>query len=217
MTFDWQYLFEVAPTILNASIVTVAATFSGFFAALIFGLVIALLKYSPSRFVRYPVIAISEFVRATPLLVQIYFLFFVLPQFGVTLEAFTVGIVSIGLHFGTYIAEVYRAGIEAVPVGQWEASIALNLGRARTWTSIILPQAIRPVIPPLGNYLISMFKVTPYLAVITIHEMLGEALYQAAFSFRYLEPIILVGVLFFVMSYPSAALVRRLEARFAQK
>jgi polar amino acid transport system permease protein len=213
MTFDLAYLVEIAPQILRAAGVTVAATFGGMALALVLGLVLAIAKRSPARWVRWPVAVAVDVVRTTPLLVQLYLLFYVLPYYGVTLGPFTVGLVGLGLHYASYIAEVYRAGIEAVPAGQWEACIALSLTRRQTWIRVILPQAVPTVIPPLGNYLISMFKATPYLATITVHEMLGEALFQASFSFRYLEPIVLVGLVFLAVSLPSAILVRRLEKR----
>jgi polar amino acid transport system permease protein len=214
MTFDLAYLAQIAPQILRAALVTVGATFGGMGLAMVLGLVLAIAKTSTHRWIRWPVATVVEVVRTTPLLVQLYLLFYVLPYYGVTLGALTAGLLGLGLHYASYICEVYRAGIEAVPAGQWEACTALNLPRRQIWTRVILPQAVPKVIPPLGNYLISMFKATPYLATITVHEMLGEALYQASYSFRYLEPIVLVGLVFLAVSLPSAALVRRLERRY---
>jgi polar amino acid transport system permease protein len=214
MTFDLGYLAEIAPPILRAAGVTVGATFGGMCLAMILGLLLALAKMSPRRWLRWPFAVVAEVIRTTPLLVQLYLLFYVLPYYGVTLSALSAGLLGLGLHYASYISEVYRAGFEAVPAGQWEACVALSLPRRQTWTRVILPQAVPKVIPPLGNYLVSMFKATPYLATITVHEMLGRALYLASFSFRYLEPIVLVGVVFLAVSLPSATLVRRLERRY---
>jgi polar amino acid transport system permease protein len=141
----------------------------------------------------------------------------VLPDIGITLGPLLAGVIGLGLHYSTYTSEVYRAGIEGVPRGQWEAATALNLSARRTWIGVVLPQAIPKVIPALGNYVNGMFKDTPLLSAITVVELLNEAHAIGAQSFRYLEPITLVGVLFFVVSYPTALLVRRLEARLAPK
>src|SRR5258708_13579642 len=107
-----------------------------------------------------------ELVRSTPLLIQIFFLYFVLPKFGVTLDAFTAGVLPLGLHYATYCSEVYRAGLENIPRGQWEASTALNLSLFTTFNDIILPHAIPPTVPPLGNYLCSRFMQPPPLSPI---------------------------------------------------
>jgi polar amino acid transport system permease protein len=111
----------------------------------------------------FPTAGIVEFIRSTPLLIQIFFIYFVFPEFGVTLNALTAGIMALGLHYGTYCSEVYRAGIEGVPRGQWEAATALNLSPYDTFKDIIIPQAIPPVVPALGNYLVALFKETPLL------------------------------------------------------
>jgi polar amino acid transport system permease protein len=108
---------------------------------------------------------------------------------------------------------VYRAGLESVPRGQWEAALALNLGRTRTMRSIILPQALPPVVPALGNYVVAMFKDTPLLSAITVVELLQTAKLLGAESFRYVEPLTLVGALFLVLSLASAAVIRMAERR----
>ncbi len=152
-------------------------------------------------------------MRNTPLLVQLYFVFYVLPLVGLTFNALATGIVGLGLNYSAYIAEVYRAGIQGVPAGQWEASIALDLSPRHTWTRIVLPQAIPPMIPVLGNYLIGMFKDTPLLATITIPEMFGAAEQIAGVTYRYNEPHTLVGLIFLAMSYPASLAVRHFEAK----
>src|SRR5690606_19476011 len=126
----------------------------------------------------------------------------------------TAGVIGLGVHYATYTSEAYRAGIEGVPSGQWEASTSLNLDTRTTWQRIVLPQAIPAVIPALGNYFLAMFKDAPLLATITVIELLGEARYEAGRSFRYTEPYTLAGVLFLAVSLPAAALVRYLERRF---
>ena len=149
-----------------------------------------------------------EFIRSTPLLIQIFFLFFVLPEFGIVLDAFTAGVLALGLHYGAYCSEVYRAGLEAVPRGQWEAATALNLDQLATFRDIILPQALPPVVPALGNYLVALFKETPLLSAIAVLELMQTAKILGSETFRYNEPITLVGLFFLAMSLVSAAGIR---------
>lgn len=211
MTFDWRFAWEILPELLGALEVTLEATGLGMGLALVLGLAWAVARRSRRRLVAMPAAGLVEFVRSTPLLVQIYFLFYVAPSVGLAASPLVSGVFALGLHYSAYTAEVYRAGIEGVPKGQWEAAIALNLGRWHTWRAIILPQAIPPVIPALGNYLVAMFKDTPLLAAITVLELLQTAKLIGAETFRYLEPLTLVGVLFLVLSLLASRLVRRLE------
>jgi polar amino acid transport system permease protein len=215
--WEWSFAAHVFPTILRALVTTVEITFIGTGIAMVLGLVWALMRRSRILPVRWLATAIVEFVRDTPLLVQVYFLYFVLPSTGLLLPALTTGILAIGINYSGYTAEVYRAGIEGVPRTQWEAARALNFGTIDTWRTVVLPQAIPSVIPALGNYLIAMFKDTPILSAIGIIEMLNQAEIIGSQTFRYLEPITEVGLLFLVLSYPSSVLVRRLERRFGQQ
>ena len=196
--------------------VTLSLTFASFLFAIIFGLVLAMMHRSKSRWLSWPALWFIEFIRSTPLLVQAIFLYFALPVnpiYPIVLPTFTIGILAIGIHYSTYMAEVYRSGIDAIDKGQWEAARVMNFTRMQTWTKIILPQAIPPIIPIMGNYLIVIFKETPILAAISIGEILVVAKSYGSEFFRYLEPITIVGVLFLLMSYPSSVLVRRLEKR----
>ena len=214
MTFDVDYAARILPMLLNATVVTFQATAWGMAFAVTGGLLLAILRMSRFRPISAMAGGYIQFVRSTPLLTQLFFLFYILPLYGLTLDAFTTGVLGLGLHYSSYTAEVYRAGIQGVPRGQWEAATALNLSPLRTWRLVVLPQAIPPVIPALGNYLVSMFKDTPLLATITVLELLGVALAEAGTSFRYLEPITIVGAIFLALSFPSALLVRQLERRF---
>lgn len=156
-----------------------------------------------------PVKAVTEFVRATPLLVQLVGA----AALFTSVEPLTIGIVVLGIHYAAYTSEVYRAGIDGVPKGQWEACRALSMSPRRTWQAVILPQAVRNVLPALGNYAISMFKETPFLAVITVHEMVFEARAYGADHFAYTEAFTLAGLVFLVASYPTSLLMRKLEKR----
>lgn len=214
MIWDWQYAWEVLPDIVVDGLrITLLATVLGSALAYALGLLLTLLRRSPIRIVSSTTWAFIELVRSTPLLVQIFFFFFVLPDFGVRFDPLTTGVIALGVHYATYCAEVYRAGIEAVPVGQWEAAVALNLPRIRTWTAVILPQAVPRVLPALGNYTISMLKETPLLLMIGVLDIVGVANQLGSRAFRYVEPITIAGVLFLVLSYSASLLVRGMERR----
>ncbi|MER5520367.1 MULTISPECIES: ectoine/hydroxyectoine ABC transporter permease subunit EhuD [unclassified Streptomyces] len=216
MKWDWSAVSEFMPHFWDGLLVTLEALVLGSLISFSLGLVWTLLMRTPTRWVRWPVGVVTEFVRNTPLLVQLFFLFYVLPEWGLTFSALTTGVLAIGLHYSTYTMQVYRAGIEAVPVGQWEAATALNLPARRTWTVVILPQALRRVVPPLGNYVISMLKDTPILMSITVLEMLGQARLFSQQHFQFTEPVTVIGVAFIVISYLASLLLRTLERRLVR-
>lgn len=215
MIWSWEYAFEVLPELLAAFAVTLEATLAGFALALVLGLVWAIARMAPLRWVSRTASAWIELVRSTPLLIQLYFLYYVLPEYGLTLSPLVIGVFALGMHYGCYTAEVYRAGIEAVPRGQWEAARALNLPRRAVWLRVVLPQAIPPTLPVLGNYLIAMFKDSPMLLAINVAELLFSAYQVGSRTLQFLEPITVVGLLFVVVSVLSSIMVRRLERRYA--
>ncbi|MBE3000285.1 ectoine/hydroxyectoine ABC transporter permease subunit EhuD [Nocardiopsis sp. HNM0947] len=207
--WDFEFTFEAMPDLLNGLLTTVQLTLIGYSIALTLGLLVAIVR-------RVPIIGgvlhfVMEFIRTTPLIIQVVFVFLLTPA---NISAFTVGVVVLGVHYAAYTAEVYRSGIEGVAKGQWEAARALSLPTSRTWGAIVLPQAIRKVIPALGNYLISMFKDTPLLFAIGVTELLTQAQRVGSESFRVVEAYTLVGLLFLVVSIPSAIIIRRLEKRY---
>jgi len=214
--WDWNAVSDFLPYFWDGLKVTLQILLLGSLMSFALGLVWALLMRAPTRWVRWPVGVVTEFVRDTPLLVQLFFLFYVLPEWGLTFSALTTGVFAIGLHYSTYTMQVYRAGIEAVPVGQWEAATALNLPVRRTWTAVILPQAIRRVIPALGNYVIAMLKDTPILMVITVLELMGQARLFSQDHYQFTEPITVIGVAFILISYPASLLIRALERRLVR-
>lgn len=214
MVWDWDYtLREVLPKLLGVLHVTIGATVAGFLLALVLGLIFALVRRSKNRILAGLAGGAVEFIRLTPLLVQLYFIYFVMPEIGLILSAFAAGALGLGIHYAAYVSEVYRAGIESVSKGQWEAATALNFSKRQMWQSIILPQAIRPIVPVLGNYLIVMFKETPYLSAIGLMEMVGAAKEIGAETFRYMEPMTLVGIFFLILSYAASLLVKRAERK----
>lgn len=216
MTWEWSTVLEALPMILEGMWTTLWLTFACFGAALLFGVVWTMLKGIKFKPINWVVSFAMEFIRSTPPLVQLFFLFFawpLIPYIGVTLEPLTVAILGLGIHFSTYISEIYRSGIESVKTGQWEASTALNFTTWQKWTKIIIPQAIPPVIPMIGNYLIIMFKEIPLTIVVGVTGMLTMADIFAIQHYEYLEPYTMVAFFFLIMSYPSALFVQKLERK----
>ncbi len=213
-TWDWDVAQRMMPDLLRGLSVTLQATLVGITVAMVLGLGLAMARRSSLRVVRWPVTGFVEFVRSTPLLVQLFFLFYVLPDLGVRLSAFTAGVVGLGLHYATYTSEAYRSGIENVERGQWEAAVACNLSARTTWGSVVLPQAIPTVIPALGNYLVAMLKDAPLLSTIAVLELLAQARRFSAQLFRPLEAFSLAALLFLAVSIPASILVRYLEKRY---
>ena len=215
MIWDNSFAVSILPVLLQGLWTTVHITVMGTLLAAGLGLVFAVLRRLAIPVLSPVVSFLVVFVRGTPLLVQAYVAFFVLPAYGISFDALTTGIVVIGVNYSAYMAEVYRSGIQGVSVGQWEAATALSLPGARTWGRIILPQAVRTVVPMLGNYLIQMFKDSAVLSAITVVELMATAQAIGSSSFRYLEPLTLAALLFLAVSYPASLLVNRLERRYA--
>lgn len=211
MSFDFGFALSILPILLRGAVLTVLATFGGFAGALVGGAIVAAMQRSDIKALRYIAIGFVYVIRNTPLLVQLYFVFYVLPSFGITIGALAAGILGLSLHYSAFIAEVYRAGIGAVPVGQFEAADALGLRTLQKWALVVAPQALKPILPVLGNYLIGMFKETPILATITVIELFGAAQDVAGKTYRYNEPYTLVALIFLAISIPCSLLVRRLD------
>ncbi|CAM3824081.1 ectoine/hydroxyectoine ABC transporter permease subunit EhuD [Agrobacterium radiobacter] len=211
-TTTWlTYTTSILPIILIGLTVTLKAAAAGFAIALVLGLVFALLRRSRVKTISWPTALIVEFLRDTPLLVQLFFLYYVLPDFGIVLPAFLTGALALGLQYAAYTSEVYRGGIEAVHHGQWEAATALNLTPMQTYRDIIIPQAIPRIVPAMGNYLVAMIKETPVLSVVTVLEMMGLANMIGERTFEYLVPLTLVGLIFLLLTIICSAGLSRLQ------
>lgn len=212
--FDFPFLVQILPEMLKGLRVTVLATLGGYGVALVVGLLLALGRRSRNRAVRGLSKVYIDFVRCTPLLVQLYFAFYVLPSAGIRFAALTTGILVLGFNIGAYVSEIYRSGIESVHSGQWEAARSLGLTSLHIWVKVILPQALPPMLPPLGNTLIGLFKETPLLAAITVVDVFGAANGIAGLTYRYTEPYTAAAIILLAVSLVAAALMRGMEHRF---
>ncbi|MFT0860449.1 ectoine/hydroxyectoine ABC transporter permease subunit EhuD [Ancylobacter sp. G4_0304] len=209
--FEWDtstpliFAWSILPIILIGLTVTLQAAAAGFAIALVLGLVFALMRRSRFKLVSWTTAVVVEFLRDTPLLVQLFFLYYVLPEYGLTLPAFLTGALAIGLQYSAYTSEVYRGGIEAVPRGQWEAATALNLTRREIYRDIVVPQIVPRILPTMGNYLVAVIKETPVLSVVTVLEMMGLANMIGERTFDYLVPLTLVGAIFLILTLICSA------------
>ena len=208
----WDFTIEILPGMLLATLNTIMAAGIGYAIAMIVGLLFLLGQRTPIKFVNMINREIVEFIRSTPLLIQLFFVYFVLPQFGITLSAWVCGMITIGLHFGTYLSEVYRGALDGVPKTQWEACRAFNFTTFYTYRSIVLPQAFPIAIPGMGNYLVGIFKDTPLLSTIGVAELFHAATAVGGYHYRYLEPYTIVGIIFLILSVPAAMGIRKLES-----
>ncbi len=211
MGWRWDFTIEILPQMAIATLNTILAAGVGYAIALVVGLFFLLGQRTPFKIVNWLNREIVEFIRSTPLLIQLFFVYFVLPQFGITLSAWVCGMITIGLHFGTYLSEVYRGALEGVSKTQWEACRALNFSTIYTYRRIVLPQAFPIAIPGMGNYLVGIFKDTPLLSTIGVAELFHAATAVGGYNYRYLEPYTIVGIIFLTLSIPAAMWVRKLE------
>jgi cystine transport system permease protein len=196
---------------------TVFLTLAGMALGLAIGQLLALARLSRVLLFRSIAYWYIEIIRGTPLLVQLFILYFGLPQYGITLSPFIAGFLGLGINYGAYLAEVFRAGILSIPRGQREAATTLGLSEAKIMRLVILPQAIRVVVPPVGNYLISMLKDSALVSTISVYELLRAANLEVAQTFRSFDIYLVLAGMYFAMSYPLSILVRRVEAWLGAK
>lgn len=211
--FDFRGSVEYLPDLLYGAVISVELTFCVMVIGLIFGLIIALMRLSRLRILRILSTVYVEAIRGTPCLLQLFYIYFVLPAFGIRFDPFMAGVIGLAVNYSAYLSEVYRAGILAVPRGQLEASQALGMSRRLMMRLIILPQAIRVVVPPLGNYFISLFKDTSLVSIVTVKELMFTGQIIAATNFQYFTIFTIIGVIYLSLSYPASLLVGYLERR----
>ena len=210
--WDWKYAADILPALLQAFGTSLVITVEAFAGALVLGGLFAWLLGAGGKAAKATA-GLSDFIRKTPVLVQLYFVYFVLPDVGIMLSAWITGVLTLSLHYGFYLAEVYRAGFRAVPGGQVEAAKALGVGRRAIFLKVILPQAMPIITPNAGNYLIYMLKDTPFLSAISVVEIMRVLYRLGGDYFRYIEPFTIAGLLFLLASWSASLLIGLLEQR----
>lgn len=201
------------PLLLKATLVTIKISVLGMALAIVLGLTLALVRLYGIPPLRWLSVAYIEVVRGTPLLIQLYMIYYGLPNVGIRLNAFVAAVLGLGLNYAAYEAENYRAGIQAVPGGQMEAALSLGMGRWLALRSIIIPQAVRIVIPPVTNDFIALFKDSSLVSVITMVELTKEYGMLALTTYDYMGLGLITAALYFGLSYPVSLLARHLESK----
>jgi polar amino acid transport system permease protein len=200
------------PPLLEGARISVALTLGGAALGLALAFAAGLARLSPRRALRWPAAVYVEVFRGTSLLVQLFWLYFVLPGFGVTLPAFAAGLLGIGLNYGAYGAEVVRGAVAAVPRAQREAAASLGLGRRATFLRVVLPQAAAAMVRPWGNLLVQMLKATSLVSLIAIDELTFTAYRLNQLTLQTAEIFGLVLAIYFVLASGIAAATERLDA-----
>ncbi len=213
-----EFLQTYAPSFISGTIVTLEQTGLGILLAILVAVVMAALKLSPFSPLRWTGIAYIEIFRGTSLLVQLYWIFFVLPLFGVTLDKFTAGFIAVGLNLGAYGAELVRGGIQAVPRGQYEAAIALNIPPFKRMRRIIFPQALLNMLPPWGNVIIELLKSAPLVALISVTDLMFQAKQINSTTFLSAQAFGTALIIYYIIArFVLTPGMRGLENRLARK
>jgi len=209
----WAVVRKYGIVLLESAGMTVILSVVSFPIAIALGLLVAVGRLYGPRVLRLPLSGYVEFLRGTPLMLQLYFIFFFLPEIGIRIPAFWTGILGLAINYSAYESEIYRAGLQAVPRGQMEAAMSLGMSRWLAIRRIIAPQAVRLVIPPVVSDFISLYKDTSVCSVITIVELTKRFSVLSMSTQATVELIIMTGGLYLLMSYPVAVLTRRWENR----
>jgi polar amino acid transport system permease protein len=223
MEFDLEFALETVGPLLMAFLqVTLVVTVAGSVIAALLGLIWAVGQRELPTPIRMVLTWVLDVIRMTPLPLQLLFAVAIFisfdgyrrfPETDVETIGMILGVAVFSVHYSTYMAESYRAGIESIGRGQWEAATALSLPRIRVWRAVIIPQALRATLPSLGNWAIAMFKDTPFLLVILVPEMVAKAKQLGGASYQYTEVFTVAGLIFLAASYPTAVLMRKLEKK----
>ncbi|SAK84013.1 ABC amino acid transporter, inner membrane subunit [Caballeronia temeraria] len=213
MSYEWLTLWGYVPEFLKAGWLTLQVTLLAFVLSLVLGLLAALASMSPVAAIRFIARAYVEVIRNTPVLLQIFIVFFGLPSAGISLDAYWAGVIALGLNVGAYLSEVFRAGIQSVPRGQLEAAGILGLERGQIFTEIVLPQAARAVYPAIVNYLIQLLLGTSLLSAIALPELTGTATVINSRTLLYIQTFAVVLVAYLVLSNVLSWIAGQLGAR----
>jgi polar amino acid transport system permease protein len=215
-TFDLSYSFildKIGFLIIQGAATTLYISAVAIVLAFVLALVGAVAKLSNNGLANALASFYTSFFRGVPLLIQIYLIYLGLPQLGYVVDAVPAGILALSLCYGAYMTEIFRAGIQSIPVGQWEASRALNISPFKTLSRVIMPQALRVIIPPTGNQFIAMLKDSSLVSVIGVWELMYLAKTQGRADFRHLEMLITAAMIYWALSFILERVQARIEKR----
>ncbi|MFM0498563.1 amino acid ABC transporter permease [Paraburkholderia caledonica] len=213
----FQNAVEFLPILLKGAVVTIEITFCSFILSTALGLVLALMRVSGNRIVSNAAATFINVIRGLPIIVQLFYIYFVLPDLGVQLSAFQAGFIGLGIAYSVYQAENFRAGIQAIDHGQIEAAQSIGMRGAMIMRRVVLPQAFRIALPPYGNTLVMMLKDSSLASTITVAEMTRAGQLIASSTFQNMTVFTLVAMLYLGLSLPLVYGLRRLERRLGQK
>jgi polar amino acid transport system permease protein len=212
MELDFSPVWTGWTQLLEGALITVEITSVSLLLGCVLGLLAGIGRLNPARRLIYGVCtAYVAAVRGTPLLVQLFILFFGLPQFGILLPAFLCGVLGLGVYSGAYVSEIVRGAIQSIDRGQMEAARSIGLSSSQAMQSVILPQAVVRMIPPLGNEFIALIKNSALVSLLTIHDLMHEGQKIISVSYRSLEVYLAIAVLYFVLTGITTLALRKLE------
>ncbi|SCY73336.1 MULTISPECIES: amino acid ABC transporter permease [unclassified Pseudomonas] len=212
-----QNALDFLPILLKGAVVTLQVTAGSFVLSSLIGLLLALMMVSKIRTIALFAISVVNIIRGLPIIVQLFYIYFVLPEFGIQLTAMQAGVIGLGIAYSAYQAENFRAGIQAIQQGQIEAAESLGMRGAMVMRRVVLPQAFRIALPPYGNTLVMMLKDSSLVSTITVAEMTRAGQLIASSTFENMTVYTLVALLYLAMSLPLSFALRRLEARFSNR
>ena len=218
MAYQWSFglLLRYTPLFVSGVMVTLAYTAGTILLGLIIGLVIGMARLSPSRLVNAPLVAVIELFRCTPLLVLIVWFYYALPVLmGVQIPATLAAVSVLSLYTGAFYAEIFRGGIRSIEVGQWDAARALGLRPRHVMRFVILPQAVRRMLPPLMNQSITQLKNTSLVSTIAVPDLLYQGTLITADTYRPLEVYTVVALIYFAILFPATRVVQYYEHRLS--
>lgn len=199
------------PPLLEGVVTTMELTAVSFVLANVIGLVVCLCRLSPVPALSRAATAYIEVIRGTPLLLQLFYIYYALPDVGIRLPAFQAGVAGLSLNFGAYLAELFRAGIQSIETGQTQAARSLGMTTAQTMRFVVLPQAFRVIFPALGNYALVLVKDSSLVAVLSVRELMRTGELLASSTFQTMKIFTLVGLIYLVVSYALSLSFRQCE------
>ena len=212
--FDFSWFQDSLPIFLRAAFLTIQILIWSAVISIAIGLLAGQMLMSRRIWLRVPARIYVDFFRLTPILFQIVVVFFLIPiLFDVSVPAFSSGVIALSLNYGAFFAEIFRAGVQSVDKGQWEAAESMGISRTRTLVRVIYPQALKRMLPPIGNMLISLTKDTSLVSVIGVAELFNTAQNVGASTFRQIEVLLVVSLFYLVINLPLAIQAERMNRR----
>ena len=217
MGFDVAYFLENIPHLLKGAILTVELSVLAIMIGFSMGVLIGMARLSKSRLMRYPAFAYINIIRGTPLLVQLFLIYYGLPQFGIKFSPFLAALTGMALNDAAYVAEITRGAIQSIEKGQWEAARATGLTFTQSMVHVIFPQAFRRMIPPLGNEFILLIKASSLVSTIAMVELTRTAQLIASATFRPMELLVGAAMIYLAMNLILQYTLSRVEIRLSGK